>query len=192
MYRIVTIKDTIRVPPHRLGGKMKEAIKESIGEKYEGIIDERLGVGLAVVDVKEVGEGKIKPADPGVYYPTVFDLLVYKPEVGEVVIGEVVDNTEFGSFIRLGPLDGMVHVSQIMDDYVSYDEKNSMFSGRQTKRNLKVGDPVRARVIAVSLGKKTQHKVGLTMRQPGLGALAWIEDEKRKKEEKAKKASKKK
>ena len=81
----------------------------------------------------------------------------------------------------------MVHISQIMDDFVSYDEKNSMYSGRETKRTLKEGDPVRARIISVSLGKKTENKVGLTMRQPFLGALSWIEEEKRKKEKAPKK-----
>ena len=117
----------------------------------------------------------------------VFKLLVFKPELHEVIIGEVVDNTQFGSFIRIGPLDGLVHISQIMDDFVSYDEKNSMFSGRQTKRTLKLGDAVRARVIGVSLGKKVQNKVTLTMRQPFLGSLTWIEEEKKKKEKSVKK-----
>jgi len=186
MYRIVTIKTKVKVPPSRFGMPLKKAIKESIAEQYENRINKNFGVGLAVVSVKEVGEGKILPSDPCVHYPVTFDLLAFKPEMHEVLIGEVIDNTEFGAFVRLGPIDGLVHVSQLMNDYVSYDEKNAIFTGKESKKTLKEGDPVRVRVISISIGGK-ETKIGLTMRQPHLGALAWIEEEKRK----AKKAGKK-
>ena len=129
--------------------------------------------------MEEIGEGKILPEDPGVHYYAKFKLLTFKPESHEVVLGEVIDNTEFGSFIRIGPMDGLVHISQLMDDFVSYDAKKSVFSGKQTKKTLKEGDLVRARIISVST--KEEQKIGLTMRQPGLGALHWIEEEKKKK-----------
>jgi len=80
-----------------------------------------------------------------------------------------------------------------MDDYVSYDEKNSQFVGKQTRKVLKEGDLVRARVISISL--KEQSKLGLTMRQPFLGALKWIEtqdEEKQKGKKKLEKPEKKK
>jgi DNA-directed RNA polymerase subunit E' len=180
MYRIVTIKARIKVLPENLGMSVKEAVKKSIEQQYEGITDSRLGVILAVVSVDEVGEGRILPTDGSVHYDATFKLLTYKPELHELAWGEVIDNTEFGSFVRIGPLDGLVHISQLMDDYVSYDSKNAIFMGKQTRRTLKEGDKIRVRIISVSLGKG-ENKIGLTMRQPGLGALAWIEEEKRKK-----------
>jgi DNA-directed RNA polymerase subunit E' len=179
MYRIVKIKTKVKVPPSRFGMPLKQAIKESIAETYEGAIDRRFGVGLVVTSIEEIGEGKILPEDPSIHYPVVFELLTFKPELHEVVVGDVIDNAEFGAFIRLGPLDGLVHVSQLMDDFVSYDEKNSIFSGKETKKTLKEGDSVIARVISVNLSGGKESKVGLTMRQPGLGAMHWIEEEKK-------------
>lgn len=179
MYRIITVEDRIRVPPEKLGLKVSEAVKQAVQEKIEGLLDPRLGVVLSVVAIDKIGEGKILPEDPGVYYQTTFKLLTYKPELHELVYGKVVDNTEFGSFIRIGAIDGLAHISQLMDDFVSFDAKNSLFLGRETKKILKEGDDVRARVIAISWGE--QNKIGLTMRQPLLGALHWIEEEKRKK-----------
>ena len=40
-----------------------------------------------------------------------------------------------------------------------------------------MGFTVRARVVALSLNERDprESKIGLTMRQPGLGNLAWIE-----------------
>jgi DNA-directed RNA polymerase subunit E' len=180
MYRIVEVRDRIRVPPAKLAGDVRSAVKESIADKFERVVDKMLGIVLSVVSVEEVGEGRIVPGDGGIYYDTTFRLLTFKPEMHEVVVGEIIDNTEFGSFVRIGPLDALVHISQLMDDYISYDEKNSIFTGRETKRTLKVGDLVRARVISISLGR-AENKIGLTMRQPLLGSLSWIEEERRKK-----------
>lgn len=180
MYRIVTVRERIRVPPEKLRMKVKDAVKESVADQMEGSVDQRLGAILSVISVDEVGEGKIIAGDPGVFYNSTFKLLTFKPELQELIHGEVIDNTEFGSFVRIGPMDGLVHISQLMDDFVSYDSKNSLFLGKETKRTLKEGDLVRARIIAVSPGRE-ENKIGLTMRQPLLGSLTWIEEEKKKK-----------
>jgi DNA-directed RNA polymerase subunit E' len=179
MYRIITVEDKIRVPPAKLSSDLKESVKESIAEQIEGLVDYRLGVVLAVVSVDNVGEGKIIAGNPGVFYNSHFKLLTFKPELHELVHGEVIDNTEFGAFVRMGAMDGLIHISQIMDDFVSYNNKNSLFVGKESKRTLKEGDLVRSRIISVSFGKE-ENKIGLTMRQPLLGTLQWIDEDKKK------------
>jgi len=185
MYKILTIEDKISVPPSLFELSVNEAIKTSLERKWESIVDQTLGVVLAILDVKEVGEGKILPGDGSIHYPVTFDALVYIPENGELVKGIVIDITDFGAFIRFGPIDGMVHVSQIMDDFVSYDEKNNVFVGKESKKILKEGDDVIARIISVSY-QGNQYKIGLTMRQFGLGSIQWIEQDKRRKKQKEK------
>jgi DNA-directed RNA polymerase subunit E' len=108
-----------------------------------------------------------------VHYPAKFKLLTWQPREQELVEGEVVDITEWGAFVRIGGMDGLVHISQVMDDFVSFDEKGAQLVGRASKRVLKVGDKVRARIISISLKEST--KVGLTMRQPFLGNIKWLE-----------------
>ncbi|MFH8080470.1 MAG: DNA-directed RNA polymerase [Candidatus Aenigmatarchaeota archaeon] len=179
MYRLVKIKTKIKVPPTKFNLPLKQAVKESLAETYEGLLDRRFGIGLMVTNIEEIGEGKILPEDPSIHYPVTFELLVFKPELHEVVAGDVIDITEFGAFVRIGALDGLVHVSQVLDDFVSYDEKNAMFLGKETKKTLKDGDSVLARVISISFGGGKETKIGLTMRQPGLGAFHWIEQDKK-------------
>ncbi|HIQ49864.1 MAG TPA: DNA-directed RNA polymerase [Nanoarchaeota archaeon] len=180
MYWLVTLEKEVRVSPEKLEKDIEEAVSESISETFEGLIDPKIGVFLAVDEILEIGEGKVYPEDPGVHFPCKFRVLAWKPVEKEVVEGEVVDVTEFGIFIRIGAIDGFVHISQIMDDYVSYDEKNSMLVGRNSKKTIKEGDKVRARVISISF--KKESKIALTMRQPWLGALQWIERERKKNE----------
>ena len=171
MYQIVTVEDEISVPPQKLDLKVDTSVKQSLEEKLEGKINSEIGAILAVMDVDEIGEGSIMPGDPSVHYPVKFKLLSWMPKDNEVVEGEVVDITEFGAFVRCGALDGLVHISQVMDDFVSYDDKNGQLVGKQSRRVLKEGDTIRARIISVSF--KEQSKLGLTMRQPYLGNVNW-------------------
>jgi DNA-directed RNA polymerase subunit E' len=144
-------------------------------------VDEDIGVILAVTNVKEIGEGKIIWGDGGVYVDTTFDVLTYLPVVQEVVDGYVTDITEFGAFVRIGPLDGLVHVSQVMNDFVRYDPSIPAFIGKETERTLQLEDKVRARIVTVAMRDSiADTKVGLTMRQPGLGKWEWIEEDKKK------------
>jgi DNA-directed RNA polymerase subunit E' len=189
MYQIVTAEDEIAVPPTKLGSDVKKSVKESIEEGFEGKIDNSVGVVLAVTEIDEIREGMIVPGNPSVIYPVKFKLLTWMPKEHEIVEGEVVDITEFGAFVRCGALDGLVHVSQVMDDFVSYDEKNSQLVGKQTRRVLKEGDKVRARIISVSFTE--QSKLGLTMRQPFLGNVKWLTEETKEHKVERKKGKKK-
>jgi DNA-directed RNA polymerase subunit E' len=94
------------------------------------------------------------------------------------VEGEVMEIADFGAFIRIGPVDALLHVSQLMDDFISYDEKQGVLTGKETKRKLASGDQIRTRITAVSLGKAgSSGKIGVTARQPFLGKLQWIDRE---------------
>ena len=53
MYRILTIKTKIKVPPTRFGMPLKQAIKESIAERYENVLDRNFGMGIAVVSTSQ-------------------------------------------------------------------------------------------------------------------------------------------
>jgi DNA-directed RNA polymerase subunit E' len=179
MFKILTIKDTVRVPPIKFDLELKEAVKKSLQQQIEGKIDPTIGVYLVVMEVLSVGEGEIYPEDGAIFYPSEFRVLTYIPELNEIMLGEVVDITEFGAFTRIGPIDALVHVSQVIDDKISYDSKNAILTGKKTGNKLKEGDLVRCRVVGVSLGKG-RTKISLTMRQPLLGSVQWIEKEKRK------------
>ncbi len=180
MFKILKVKDEVRVPPVKFDLQLDQAVKESLQEQIEGKMNSDIGVYLVITEVLSVGDGKIMPEDGAIYYPVEFKMLAYKPEINEIVLGEVVDVTEFGAFTRIGPLDALVHVSQIMDDKISYDAKNAIFTGKKTGIKLKEGDIIRARIVGVSLGKG-RSKVSLTMRQPCLGSIEWINKDKRNK-----------
>lgn len=189
MYKIVEVEDEIKVQPSKFELGLEEAVKQSLMDRWDGVIDKRLGVVLVVTDVKNTGEGRIYAGDGSIHYPVQFEVLIYKPNQHEIVEGEVIDVTEFGVFLRIGPVDGMVHVSQLMDDFVNFDRKNATFTGKESKQRMKEGDVVRARIISVSV-TGSEYKIGLTARQPNLGSLDWIKESKTKQKKSTAKAAK--
>ncbi len=176
MYYRITVQDHIRVPPASFGDDLEAAIIKQIKHKYDGYISKQLGIVIGVEGVTDIGDGMVIPGDGASYYESEFALLVFKPEMQEVITGMIKDIADFGAFITLGPVDGMIHVSQTMNDYVSFTKEKTL-QGKESNRDLKVGDICRARIIAVSYKDVTNPKIGLTMRQEGLGKLEWIEED---------------
>jgi len=178
LFKLITLEDTIRIPPETFGNPLEAVGHNQVKAKYEGMVNEELGYVIAVTNVKVSPVGKIVPGDGATYHKVNFSLLTFYPEKQEVVEGEVVEIADFGAFIRIGPVDALLHVSQLMDDFISHDEKQGILTGKETKRKLASGDQIRARITAVSLGKiGSSGKIGVTARQPFLGKLEWIEQE---------------
>ncbi len=178
MFKLITLEDTIRIPPGKFGQPIETVGHEQLKGKYEGMVDQELGYVVAVIDIQVNPVGKIIPGDGATYHKAQFSLLTFFPKIQEIVEGEVVEIADFGAFVRVGPIDALLHVSQLMDDYISYDEKQGVLMGKETRRKLATGDPVRVRITAVSLGKAgSSGKVGVTGRQPFLGKLEWIKQD---------------
>jgi DNA-directed RNA polymerase subunit E' len=188
MYYKIRLDDKVRVPPNRLGENLETVILEVLQEHLEGSIDKEIGIFICVTKVLDVGEGEIVPGDGGVYYDVKFEALVIRLALQEVIEGVVVETTSFGAFISLGPIDAMLHVSQISDEYINFDEKNARLICQESKRFIGVGDSVRARVVTLSLNEREPRdsKIGLTMRQAGLGTALWLEEDMNLEKEKGK------
>ena len=181
MFKLITLQDTIRIPPETFGKPLEKVGREQVKQKYEGIVDEELGYVIAVTGIEVSPIGKIIPGDGATFHKVKFSLLAFYPIIQEVVEGDVVEIADFGAFVRIGPVDALLHVSQLMDDYISYDEKQGVLQGKETKRKLTTGDQVRVRITAVSLGRAgSSGKIGVTARQPFLGKLEWLSMDKTK------------
>ena len=177
MFKLITLQDTIRIPPETFGNPLEKVGREQVKQKYEGVVDEELGYVIAVTSIEVSPIGKIIPGDGATFHKVTFSLLTFYPVIQEVVEGDVVEIADFGAFVRIGPVDALLHVSQLMDDYISYDEKQGVLLGKESKRKVTTGDQVRVRITAVSLGRAgSSGKIGVTARQPFLGKLDWLKE----------------
>jgi DNA-directed RNA polymerase subunit E' len=189
MYKKVRRTDVIRLTPERLGDDYETICRNLTRETLEGKASPDKSLTILVSNIENVGEGRIVHGDGAIYQKVAYDAIVFKPQLHEIVNGQIVEILKFGAFVRFGPLDGLLHVSQIMDDRIDVDSAGQRLVGKDTKKDLRVGDTVKARIVAVSMNERNprESKIGLTMRQNALGKVEWIDDSRKKPEEKGKK-----
>jgi DNA-directed RNA polymerase subunit E' len=175
MFSIVHMSDVVRIPPNRLTNSLKNTAIGILKEKYESMISPDIGYIIMIIDATANSIGKLVAGDGATYHRVNFKALTFFPKLQEVVEGEVVEITDFGAFVRIGPTDALLHLSQITDDYLRSDVKQGVIIANQSAKSLRIGSKIRARVTAVSLGKgAAMGKIGITCRQPFLGATEWI------------------
>jgi DNA-directed RNA polymerase subunit E' len=175
MYYKSKVEGVVRVEPKRFAENLKDVILGELRETYENRIIEGLGRVLVINSVDKVGEGMIISGDGAAFYNVTFEAVHYLPELNELVEGEVKDIAKFGAFIDFGAFEGMIHISQTMDDFVSFSKDGTLL-GKDSNKVLKVGDKVRSRIIAISIKNIKDPKIGMTMRQPYLGKVEWLDD----------------
>ena len=176
MYGMVRLEDTIRIPPDKFAEDLDEVVTKIVQSSFEGSMKKNYGIIVLAENIKPIGDGIVIHGDGAMYQKVAFDALVFKPDLQEVLDGIVCEIVEFGAFCHIGRLDALIHMSQIMNDYVEVDAENEVITGKEKKMKLQTGDTVRARVVAVSLNELSarESKIGLTMRQPALGSHNWI------------------
>jgi DNA-directed RNA polymerase subunit E' len=185
MYYLMDVEEKIRIPANMLNMDINDAAKKVLRDSYERKIFRNFGFVLNVDDVTTGGDGVIVPGDSNVYYTAKFKALVFNAVINEVLEAEAKEIVEFGSFVGLGPIDGLLHFSQIPGDKFVYDKKSKSLSSPRSKRSIKKGDILLIKVSTVSLkGNASDSKIGLTMRSEGLGKPEWEEDDTKKKKKK--------
>jgi len=178
MFQLTELESVVRIAPSNFSKPLKSVALETLKVKYESTINPEIGYVVLITDIKVDKVGKVIPGDGATYHRARFHVLTFFPKIQEVVEGEVVEITDFGAFIRTGPADALLHVSQITDDYLTSDVRQGIIQASSTSRVLKIGSKIRVRITAVSLGRGAAlGKIGVTCRQPFLGAFEWIEED---------------
>ena len=183
MYKIVTKEDTIRIPAEymRKGASLNDHIDRLSMTAFEGRFDDDNQFILVTSNHEPLGRGRIILGDGAIYQRVRFDAVLFCMDDYEVVEGAVSEVNEFGAFVRIGPMEALLHKSQIMEDQVEANVGAGVIQGRKTERSIGVGDSVRARIVSLSpdTSDPRRSKIGLTSKQPGLGCHEWLaEDDK--------------
>tara|TARA_B100000749_G_scaffold280076_1_gene274640 strand:- start:346 stop:936 length:591 start_codon:yes stop_codon:yes gene_type:complete len=178
LFQIVEVEDIIRIEPIDFGNELNTIAKKILKGRYESTITPELGYVILIMNVNAEKTGKIIPGDGATYHPVQFKLLSFLPKLHEIVEGEIVEITDFGAFIRVGPTDALLHLSQITDEYLNSDVRQGLITAKESNRTVQVGTNMRVRITALSLTRGTSMgKIGVTCRQPFLGSSEWIQED---------------
>jgi len=178
VFSISTLEDIVRIPPSLFGSSLNKAAINILKSKYESMVKPDLGYIIMILDANVEPMGKIIAGDGATFHRVTFDALTFYPKLQEIIHKKNINITNFRAFVRIGPTDALLHLSQVMDDYLKSNIASGTILANQSGRTLKIGSAIRARITAVSLGKaSTMGKIGITCRQPFLGADEWIQED---------------
>ncbi|MDU0461294.1 MULTISPECIES: ribonuclease R [Staphylococcus cohnii species complex] len=75
--------------------------------------------------------------------------------IGEEYEGIISSVANFGMFIELpNTIEGMVHVSEMTDDYYHFDERQMAMIGERQAKVFRIGDPVKIKVVNVDVDER--------------------------------------
>ena len=179
MYAIYEVKDTFRLPPDQFDKKIEDVAVEILQRKYEGTIDKQLGVVVAVFNTRNISDGTIYAGDPATHHNVEFDLLAYMPYPEEVIAGEVTELVEFGAFVRIGPMEGLVHVSQITNEFLT-STRSFLHSYQGRAAGASRGATCLAKISTVSMKNTSKGFEDRAHHEAdGLGKEEWLKRERK-------------
>ncbi|CDO56427.1 similar to Saccharomyces cerevisiae YKL144C RPC25 RNA polymerase III subunit C25 [Geotrichum candidum] len=101
MFNLTKISDLIRLPPDEFSLPLSEALEDLINAKYSNKVIHNVGLCITLYDILEFEDGLTRNGDGSVYIKTTFRLVVFRPFVGEILIGWVSSCTEEGLNVKM-------------------------------------------------------------------------------------------
>ena len=130
-----------RIIKGQLNGKFSEADIQKLFERT-AMVAEQSSKMERIADEVERDTDKIKIAE------------FMSDKIGEEYDGVISGVTSFGVFVQLeNTVEGLVHISNMVDDYYIYDNEKRELFGQGSNKVFKIGDSVKIRVANVSIAK---------------------------------------
>lgn len=101
MFVLTKIADTIRIQPADLEKNTLESLEQEINRKFANKVLHNVGLCVCMYDIETYEDGLIRPGDGAIYIKTVFRLVVFRPFVGEILVGWVSSCTEYGINVKV-------------------------------------------------------------------------------------------
>mgnify|MGYP000973143441 CR=1 FL=1 len=130
-----------RIIKGQIKGKFKEEEIQKLFERT-AMVAEQSSIMERLADEIERDTNKIKIAE------------FMSDKIGEEYEGVISGVTSFGVFVELeNTVEGLVHISNMVDDYYIYDDEKKELFGQGKRKIYKIGDVVKIRVANVSIAR---------------------------------------
>ncbi|OBA27019.1 RNA polymerase C [Hanseniaspora valbyensis NRRL Y-1626] len=126
MFILTKISDLVIIPPEAFNQDPILAIKHEINKKYANKVINRLGLGVSLYDIITMEDGQLKPGDGNSYVQVTFQLIVFKPMLGEIITGFIKSSNMQGIRVTLLPPANNIYIPKEMlfeGCYYSVEEK---------------------------------------------------------------------
>lgn len=152
MFVLAKFKDVIRVHPRHLGLPIEEVLLDELNRRFSNKVVLDVGLVICLHDIVEVGESYIYCGDGAIHTKCVYRLIVFRPQIGEVICGTLKSSSKEGLDVSLGFFDSIIIPSQQLNDPSQFNEVDQTWTwsyeddGQIHPLVLEVGEQIRFRV----------------------------------------------
>ncbi|KAJ1980218.1 DNA-directed RNA polymerase III complex subunit Rpc25 [Dimargaris xerosporica] len=149
MFVLATLCDSIKVEPAQFRQSPVDAVHEEINRKYANRIIQYVGLCVTVFDVLSLSEGLVYHSSGTANYDTRFRLVVFRPFVGEVLLGKVRSCSELGVHVSLGFFEDVLIPPLLLPDHSEFDAQEQAWVWKYEGNELFIdnGESIRFRVV---------------------------------------------
>ncbi|XP_020970542.1 DNA-directed RNA polymerase III subunit RPC8 isoform X2 [Arachis ipaensis] len=105
MFYLSKIEHTLPLPAPQLSRPIREAIHTELEKLFLDKVIANLGLCVSVYDIKSIEGGFIYPGDGAPTYTVVFNLIMFRPFVGEIMTAKLLSSDADGLRLSLGFFD---------------------------------------------------------------------------------------
>lgn len=102
MFQLVLLRDILVLHPHLLSEDTTTTLTNSLNRKYINKVIYNVGLAIALFDIIKIADPIIFPGQGDVNVSIEFRLIVFKPLIGEVLVGEVIKSSIEGIVVGIG------------------------------------------------------------------------------------------
>ena len=154
MFVLATFKRTVRVPPLKFHLKHDTAIEEELNGEYADKVVHKVGLGVALWQLKQCGESFILPGDGAYYVKVTFDYVMFRPFVNSILIGRIKSASRESVQITMGFFDDItIPAEYLQTNSIFCDQLQTWMwqvdvDGQQHQLPMEFDQEIRFRVVA--------------------------------------------
>ncbi|KNZ59706.1 hypothetical protein VP01_1679g9 [Puccinia sorghi] len=122
--------DTVRVQAWDFGRDRARVITAEINRKYSNKVLPEVGLCIALFDLLDVSEGKVLYGDGCLYHRAEFTLVVFRPFIGEHIVGTVKSSSPSGVRVSLKFFDDIHIPFRALQKPSAYQERERELTGK--------------------------------------------------------------
>lgn len=148
MFFVLSLDKHLTVTPDYLGPNLYQHIVDVLMRTVEGSCSKRFGYIIKVLNMGDIGEGKVKDGGD-VLFQVSYRALVFMPYQKEVLDATISEVTALGFFANVGPLKLFVSSQSFSSDYVLHPDAKPrpyFVCSQDISQRLEIGRNVRLRL----------------------------------------------
>ncbi|KAG0238486.1 RNA polymerase III subunit Rpc25 [Mortierella sp. GBAus27b] len=127
MFNLAEIKDTIKIEPAGFRKKKAQAITDEINRKYANKVLQDVGLCIAMYDILHASEGFINHGDGCSYVTVHFRMVIFRPFIGEIIMGKIRSCNQEGIRVSLGFFDDIMIPYNFLQDGSEFNAEEQVW-----------------------------------------------------------------